>query len=76
MEKKSSIAEIAGALFICIFIIPIIVGYIVKGLIWLSLVCANLIEKIKHKRKIKKGMKNGSIIKVNGDYYEVNVDKK
>lgn len=35
-------------------------------------VVGNVVETIKFKRKIRKGLKDGSIVEVNGEYYEVN----
>ena len=35
-------------------------------------VVGNVVETIKHKIKIRKGLKDGSIVKIGNDYYEVN----
>ena len=33
----------------------------------------NVVEKVTHDRRIKKGLKDGSIVEIDGEYYEVEI---
>lgn len=35
---------------------------------------ANAVDRVKSKRKIKKGLKDGSITEIDGEYYEVMIE--
>ena len=50
--------------------LPMAVG----GALKLTAVAIDGISKVAYKAKIKKGLKDGSIIEVDGQYYEVNVE--
>lgn len=66
-KKETDVVKMAACVVLGVVFIPIIVntgiGLINGGV--------NMINQIKHKRKIKKGLKDGSIIEVDGQYYEV-----
>lgn len=71
MEKKNSVLETIGIIFMVIFIVPLIIRWFIYGVSVLIDFVSTWINTIKRKRKIKKGMKNGSIVKIDGEYYEV-----
>lgn len=70
-KKETDVVKMAAYVVLGVVFIPIIVNT-GKGLINGGI---NLVNQMKHKRKIKKGLKNGSIIEVDGQYYEVKVGK-
>lgn len=71
MEKKNSVLETIGIIFMVIFIVPLIIRWFIYGVSVLIDFVSTWINTIKRKRKIKKGMKDGSIVKIDGEYYEV-----
>ena len=69
--KDEQIIKIAAVGFIALFVAPVvingvitIVGATVGGI-------GNAVNSIQFKRKIKKGLKDGSIVEIDGKYYEV-----
>ena len=68
MEDKN-IIKIAAIGFIGFVVVPTVIG------ITLNLIghAANGIGNLAYKRKIKKGLKDGSIVEIDGQYYEVEV---
>ena len=68
---ENKLIKIAAAGFIGMVVLP--------GLIKLTTdagICVyNCIQKHKHNKKIKEGLKNGSIVEINGEYYEVEISE-
>ena len=70
--EDNKILKIAAAGFIGVVLVPIAVGATIK-LVGAAAVGVNvLVEKMKFNKKIKEGLKDGSIVEVDGQYYEVN----
>lgn len=69
--EDNKIIKIAAAGFIGLVIVPTVVG----GTIKLIGYAANGINNLAIKRKIKKGLKDGSIIEINGEYYEAKINE-
>jgi hypothetical protein len=53
----------------------VVTPVIINGIAVIANGGINIINSIKHKNKIKKGLKDGSILEINGEYYEVHVDE-
>lgn len=68
MENK--LVKIAAAGFIGLVVVPTLIG----GGLKLIAIGASGIEHLINLRKIKKGLKDGSVIEVDGKYYEVPKD--
>lgn len=68
MENK--LVKIAAAGFVGLVVVPTLIG----GGLKLIAIGASGIEYLINLRKIKKGLKDGSVIKVDGKYYEVPKD--
>ena len=66
----NKIIKIAAYGFVGLVVAPIIFNGVIAGL---SLIGEG-INSISYNRKIKKGLKDGSIVEINGQYYEVKVD--
>lgn len=66
-KKTLNVAETIGFVVIGMVVVPLIIntGYNI------GVTGYNKISEIKHNRKIKKGLKDGSIVEVDGEYYEV-----
>ena len=63
----------------------VVVGVLVSPIVWDAVVTtgsvvycgiANGINKIRFNKKIKKGLKDGSIIEIDGEYFEVQPKKE
>lgn len=63
----NKIVRIAAYGFIGVVVAPVVIGVAFQGI---GLV-ANGINKIAYNMKIKKGLKDGSIVECDGEYYEV-----
>ena len=69
MENKD-ILKIAGA----VVLIPIAIGTTMSAVSMAFKGVGVLISKIQFKHKIKKGLKDGSIVEIDGQYYEISID--
>lgn len=67
MDDK--IIKVAAGCFVGLVVMPTVIG------IGVSLVAKTVdgINNLAYKHKIKKGLKDGSIIEIDGHYYEVDV---
>ena len=59
-----------------IILVPIVASIVISGVKGSIIAVGSLIEHIKYKRKIKKGLKDGSIVKIDGQYYEVHTEEE
>ena len=66
MDDKT-IIKVAAIGFVGLVVVPAVIGAGVN----LVVLTANGISNLLHKHKIKKGLKDGSIIEIDGHYYEV-----
>lgn len=66
----NKIVKIAAYGFVGLVVAPIIIN---GGIAVINLGIAG-INKIAYNRKIKKGLEDGSIVEIDGKYYEVKVD--
>lgn len=73
---ENKIVKIAAAGFIGLVLIPTVIGVGMKGIAYAAVAIDNLQAKIRFNRKIKKGLKDGSIIEIDGQYYEVQVTEE
>lgn len=69
--EDNKIIKVAAIGFIGLIVVPTVVG------IGISLIghAANGISHLAYKRKIKKGLEDGSVIEINGQYYEVKIEE-
>lgn len=71
MEKKdTNLVELVGIVVIATFVAPIVVGAMATVITYGYTTISNGINKAKYDKKIKKGLKDGSIVEIDGDYYE------
>ena len=68
--NDNKIVKIAAYGFVGLVVAPIIIN---GGIAVINLGIAG-INKISYNRKIKKGLEDGSIVEIDGKYYEVKVD--
>ena len=66
----NKIVKIAAYGFVALVVAPIVIN---GGIAVINLGIAG-INKIAYDRKIKKGLKDGSIVEIDGRYYEVKVE--
>lgn len=66
----NKIVKIAAYGFVALVVAPIIIN---GGIAAINLGIAG-INKIAYNRKIKKGLEDGSIVEVDGQYYEVKIE--
>jgi hypothetical protein len=62
-NKENDLVKLAAGIIVASVAIPIVVGTVSGGVM--------IIQKLSNKHKIKKGLKNGTIIERYGQYYEV-----
>ena len=65
--KDNTIIKVAAIGFVGLVVVTTIIGASIKTVAILAERCSSLISK----RKIKKGMKEGTIIELDGQYYTV-----
>ena len=70
--EDNKIIKVAAISFIGLVAVPAVIGATIK----LGCIVANGINHLAYKMKIKKGLKEGSIIEIDGQYYEVEVEKQ
>lgn len=73
--KDDKIVKVAAAGFVGLVVVPIVwnttaslVGFAAAGV-------GNFINKKKYDREIKKGLKDGSIVEIDGEYYNIIVEE-
>lgn len=69
--KDEKIITIAAVTIIGVILVPIVVN---AGMTLIGTTCVgvgNLINRTKFNKKIKQGLKDGSIVEIDGQYYEV-----
>jgi len=69
--KDDEIIRIAAIGFIAIVVAPVVIGATLKVIGGTAVGISNMINKVKFNAQIKKGLKDRSIIEVDGKYYEV-----
>ena len=69
--NEKTITKIAVYGFVGLVVVPTV---ITAGYNLIVVPIANGISKLAYKAKIKKGLKNGSIVEIDGQYYEVTVE--
>lgn len=67
----NKIIKIAATGFVVLFVAPAVLGLAATAIG----AVANGVNSIAYKRKIKNGLKDGSIVEVNGSYYEVKTEE-
>lgn len=72
--KNNKIIELAAIGFIGVVLVPIVVNTTLNVIGYTSLGVRNLIQNVKYKKKIKDGLKDGSIVEIDGQFYEVKVE--
>lgn len=69
--KDNTIVKVAAIGFVALVVVPTAINLIGSGVCGI----ANSVSKAKFNRKIKKGLKDGSIVEIDGEYYEVAVEE-
>ena len=69
--KDEKIIEIAAIGFIVLIVAPVLIGSAINVIGTSIVVVSNKVNKIKFNKKIKKGLEDGSIVEINGEYYEL-----
>lgn len=67
MENK--LIKIAAFGFIGLVMVPTVVGAGIR----LVAIAANAMSKARYNKKIKDGLKKGTIVEIDGQYYEVDI---
>ena len=65
------IMKLAAYGFVGLVVVPAVAGMVINGIV---VPVANCINHLAYKAKIKKGLKDGSIVEIDGQYYAVTVD--
>ena len=71
--NEDKIVRIAGAIFLGFVVVPAVVGTAINLGTKATVGIYNGIQKVKFNKKIKKGLEDGSIVEIDGKYYEVEV---
>ena len=72
MDDDKFIKTAAGIVVILV-VAPIVINGAMVLVGTTAAVVSNGINKVKYNRKIKKGLKDGSIIEIDGEYYGVEI---
>lgn len=56
-----------------LMILPVAVGGVTLAAKATTEGVCKIVDKISYKRKIKKGLKNGTVIEIDGQYYEIEI---
>ncbi len=73
--KNEKIVTIAAITIIGVILVPIVIN---AGMTLIGMTCAGIsngINRVKFNKKIKEGLKDGSIVELDGQYYEVQKDE-
>ena len=75
---NDKIVRIAAVGFIGLVVVPAVVGITCNLIYNTGVVICNAVNKSKYNKKIKKGLEDGSIVEIDGTFYEVekNVEKE
>jgi hypothetical protein len=65
--EDNKLVKVAAVAFIGLVVAPIVIN----GAISIGCAAYNKVSKIKFNRKIKKGKENGTIVEIDGQYYEM-----
>ena len=69
--NENKIIKVAAVGFIGLVVAPVVINAGIKLSVYSATCISNLVEKIKHDKKIREGLKDGSIVEIDGQYYEV-----
>lgn len=72
--KDEDIIKIAAIGFIGLVVAPVVIGSVINLGSLAAAGVVNGINKVKFNTKIKKGLKDGSIIEIDGKFYEIDVE--
>ena len=72
--KDKDIVDLAVMGFVALVVVPAVVGITFSAMGHIAVGVGNVINKVKFNKKIKKGLKDGSIIELDGKFYEVETD--
>ena len=69
--KDEQIIKLAAVGFLALVIAPMVIGGAINVIGAAATGIGNVVNTVKFNSKIKKGLKDGSIIEIDGKYYEV-----
>ena len=71
--EDNKIINLAAAGVVALVVAPIVIGVAVSVIGYAAVGVGNVINKVKFNKQIKKGLKDGSIIENDGEYYGVEI---
>lgn len=69
--KDNKVVELAALIFIGVFVLPVVIGGAITIINVTYAGIANTVNKVKFNKKMKKGLEEGRLVKIDGNYYEV-----
>lgn len=69
MDNK--IVKLAAGAFIGLVVVPIVWNATITGVVYAYAGIKNMLARKEFDKKIEQGLKDGSIIKIDGDYYSI-----
>lgn len=69
--NDKTIIKVAAIGFIGLVIVPYVIGVGINVIGNSVVGISNLVQKAKYNKKIKDGLKDGSIVEIDGQYYEI-----
>jgi len=69
--KDKDIVDLAVMGFVVLVVVPAVVGIAFSAIGHVAVGVGNVINEVKFNKKIKQGLKDGSIIEIDGKFYEV-----
>ena len=69
--KDEQIIKMAAVGFLVLVVAPMVIGGAINVVGATATGIGNMVNKVKFNSKIKKGLKDGSIVEIDGKYYEV-----
>lgn len=70
-KKDLDVVDIILLVIGCILIVPVLVQLVIFGVSCIYGSIANLYNRIEFRNRMKKGLKDGTIVQVDGQFYEV-----
>lgn len=73
---ENKIIKVAAAGFIGLILVPAVIKGALVGFAYTAEAIDKLQAKVRFNRKIKKGLKDGSVVEIDGQYYEVQISEE
>ena len=71
--NNNTIMKVAATGFVALVVAPVVITTGIRLIAFTAAGISCAVDKVKFNRKIKKGLEDGSIVEIDGQYYEVEI---